>query len=107
MIHAGIDLHANNMVIVAINDNAEVVQEAKLPTYHRSLEDFLGTFDRPVQAVVECTSFCFWLYDWCRVYNFYVIFSYLKMYNVIIYLKIKFFNVVYTTIADLIDPDLH
>ena len=56
MIHAGIDLHAKNMAIVAINNNNEVVLEADLPATTRSLEDFFDTFDEPVQAVVECTS---------------------------------------------------
>ncbi len=32
MIHAGIDLHANNMVIIAINDNGDMVREQKLST---------------------------------------------------------------------------
>ena len=44
MIHVGIDLHGNNMVIVAINGNGEVIREAKLPTSTRSLEDFFGHF---------------------------------------------------------------
>jgi len=29
MIHVGIDLHATNMVIVAINDNGDEVRQAK------------------------------------------------------------------------------
>ncbi len=32
MTYVGIDLHANNMVNVAINSNSEVIREAKLPT---------------------------------------------------------------------------
>jgi predicted NBD/HSP70 family sugar kinase len=40
MTYVGIDLHANNMVNVAINGNGEVIREAKLPTSKRSLEDF-------------------------------------------------------------------
>jgi len=31
MTYVGIDLHANNMVNVAINGNGEVVREAKVP----------------------------------------------------------------------------
>jgi len=40
MIHVGIDLHSSNMANVAINDNDELVNEAKLPPSRRSLEDF-------------------------------------------------------------------
>jgi len=32
----------------------------------RSLEDFFGTFDDSVKAVVERTSNSYWLSDWCR-----------------------------------------
>jgi len=56
MTYVGIDLHANNMVNVAINGKAEVVRQAKLSTSARSLEDFFGLFREQVQAVVECTS---------------------------------------------------
>jgi len=69
MIHAGIDLHANNMVIVAINDNADIVREEKLSASTTRLEKFFSTFDEPVQAVVECTSFWYWLSGWCRDNN--------------------------------------
>ena len=106
MIHAGIDLHANNMVIVAINDNAEVVQEAKLPTSHRSLEDFFGTFDRPVQAVVECTSFWYWLSDWCRDNNISLTLAHSKMVKAISYAKVKTDKVDAKTLAELLRADL-
>jgi len=56
MIHVGIDLHTRNMVNVAINDNAEQIKQAKLPTSRKALYDFFRDFDEPVQAVVECTS---------------------------------------------------
>src|SRR5690625_2426688 len=106
MIHAGIDLHANNMVIVAINDNAEVVQEAKLPTSHRSLEDFLGTFDRPVQAVVECTSFWQGLSDWCRANSIPLTLAHSKMVKAISYAKVKTDKVDAKTLAELLRADL-
>lgn len=41
MTYVGIDLHANNMVNVAINDNGTVIKQAKLPTSSCSLQDFL------------------------------------------------------------------
>ena len=56
MIHVGIDLHSNNMVIVAINDNADIVREEKLPTSPTRLEAFFSILEEPAQAVVECTS---------------------------------------------------
>ncbi len=56
MIHAGINLHSNNMVIVAINDNGEVVGESKLPNSDRALDDFFSAIDEPVQAVGSPTG---------------------------------------------------
>jgi hypothetical protein len=79
MIHVGIDLHATNMVFVAINSNGEVVREAKLPTSPARLEEFFSSFTEPVQAVVECTSFWYWLSDWCRDNNIQLTLAHSKM----------------------------
>lgn len=106
MIHAGIDLHANNMVIVAINSNAEVVREAKIPTSPTELEKFFSRFDGPVQAVVECTSFWYWLSDWCRVNNIPLILAHSKMVKAISYAKVKTDKVDAKTLAELLRADL-
>src|SRR5699024_8559610 len=66
MIYCGIDLHSDNMVIVATGSNGKAVQETKLPSTERALDDFFSCFDQPVKAVVECTSNWYWLSDWCR-----------------------------------------
>lgn len=63
MIHVGINLHTNNMLNVAINDNGQVVREANLSTSSTALDDFFNTLDEPVRAVVECTSSWYRLSD--------------------------------------------
>lgn len=106
MIHVGIDLHTNNMVNVALNDNAEVVRRAKLPTSERALEDFFGTFSEPIQAVVECTSSWYWLSDWCRSNGIDLTLAHSKMVKAISYAKVKTDKVDATTLAELLRADL-
>jgi len=65
MIHVGIDLHSRNMTLAAVNDNGELLPERKITNSAVLLEQFFADLPRPVQAVVECTSFWFWLADWC------------------------------------------
>jgi len=89
MIHVGIDLHTRNMVNVAINDNAEMVRQAKMPACPNSLDTFFGKFQEPVQAVVECTSSWYWLSDWFRDHQIPLKLAHAKMVKAISYAKIK------------------
>lgn len=89
MIHVGIDLHTRNMVNVALNDNADVVREAKLPTSTKALDEFFSGFEEPVRAVVECISSLYWLSDWCRTNNVPLMLAHAKMVKAISYAKAK------------------
>ncbi len=102
MINAGIDLHADNMVIVAINNNGKVVREAILPSRTRVLDDFFNTFDEPIPAVVECPSFWYWLSDRCRENDIPLILAHAKMVKVISYVKVKTDKVDAKTLAELL-----
>lgn len=106
MIHVGIDLHTRNMVNVAINDNAEVVREEKLPTSPTRLTEFFSGFDEPVQAVVECTSSWYWLSDWCRSNNIPLTLAHAKMVKAISYAKVKTDKVDAKTLAELLRAGL-
>ena len=106
MIHVGIDLHSNNMVIVAINDNGDEVRQAKLPSNGGALEDFFGTFDEPVQAVVECTCFWYWLADWCTEHDIPLTLAHSKMVKAISYAKVKTDKVDAKTLAELLRAGL-
>jgi len=106
MTYVGIDLHSNNMVNVAINSNGEVIREAKLPTSRRSLEDFFGTFEGPVKAVVECTSNWYWLSDWCRANGVELTLAHAKMVKAISYAKVKTDKVDAKTLVELLRADL-
>lgn len=106
MIHVGIDLHARNMVNKAINSNGEVIREAKLPTTKKALADFFQGFDEPVQAVVECTSFWYWLADWCQAHDIVLTLAHAKMVKAISYAKVKTDKVDAQTLAELLRVDL-
>jgi transposase len=94
------------MVIVAINDNADIIREEKLPTSTARLETFFGAFDEPVQAVVECTSFWYWLSDWCRDNNIHLTLAHSKMVKAISYAKVKTDKVDAKTLAELLRAGL-
>jgi len=94
------------MVNVALNDNAEVIRQAKLPTTERSLEDFFGGFGEPIQAVVECTSNWYWLSDWCRANGIELTLAHAKMVKAISYAKVKTDKVDAKTLAELLKADL-
>ncbi|HYW95715.1 MAG TPA: transposase [Bacteroidales bacterium] len=102
MIHVGIDLHTRNMVNVAINDNAEMVRQAKMPACPNSLDTFFGKFQEPVQAVVECTSSWYWLSDWFRDHQIPLKLAHAKMVKAISYAKVKTDKVDAKTLAELL-----
>jgi transposase len=70
------------------------------------LDDFFSTFDNPVQAVVECTSFWYWLSDWCRDNNIQLTLAHSKMVKAISYAKVKTDKVDARTLAELLRADL-
>jgi len=90
------------MVNAAVNDNGELICKTKLPCSERSLEDFFGSFEEPVRAVVECTSNWYWLSDWCRDNDINLTLAHAKMVKAISYAKVKTDKVDAGTLADLL-----
>jgi len=106
MIHVGIDLHFKNMVNIAQNDNGDVIADQKLPATVQSLERFFAQFDEPVQAVVECTGFWYWVADWCHNNKITLFLAHAKMLKAISYAKVKTDKVDARTLADLLRAGL-
>jgi transposase len=106
MIHVGIDLHFTNMVNSAQNDNGDVLVEQTLPATEQSLERFFAQFEQPVQAVVECTGFWYWVADWCQNNEIPLILAHAKMLKAISYAKVKTDKVDARTMADLLRAGL-
>lgn len=102
MIHVGIDLHSRNMTLVAINDNGKLLAEEKVNNTPANLSQFFRQFNEPVQSVVECTSYWYWVADWCREKNIPLQLAHAKMLKAISYAKVKTDSVDARTLADLL-----
>jgi len=106
MIHVGIDLHSRNMTLVAINDNGKVLDEQKLTTTPANLSRFFGQFNQPVHTVVECTSYWYWVSDWCKTHQVPLTLAHAKMLKAISYAKVKTDSVDARTLAELLQVGL-
>jgi transposase len=90
------------MTLVAINDNGKLLAEEKLVNTPVNLERFFGKFSQPIQAVVECTSYWYWVADWCDTHKIQLILAHAKMLKAISYAKVKTDSVDARTLADLL-----
>ena len=102
MIHVGIDLHSRNMTLVAINDKGSLIAEEKQTNSRANLSVFFHQFNEPVQAVVECTSYWYWVSDWCRDHKVPLKLGHAKMLKAISYAKVKTDSVDARTLAELL-----
>ncbi len=102
MIHVGIDLHSRNMTLVAINDNGKLLTEEKVTNTPANLSGFFERFTGPVQAVVECTSYWYWVADWCNGQDIPLTLAHAKMLKAISYAKVKTDSVDARTLAELL-----
>src|SRR6056297_2819555 len=102
MIHVGIDLHSRNMTLVAINDNGKLVAQEKLNNTSANLGQFFEPFIEPVHAVVECTSYWYWVADWCNANEIPLTLAHAKMLKAISYAKVKTDSVDARTLAELL-----
>ena len=106
MIHVGIDLHSRNMTLVAINDNGKLVAREKLTNTPANLGQFFERFTKQVQAVVECTSYWYWVSDWCGTHQIPLTLAHAKMLKAISYAKVKTDSVDARTLAELLRAGL-
>lgn len=102
MIHVGIDVHSRNMTLVAINDKGKLLAEQKHATTPTNLNRFFERFTEPVQAVVECTSYWYWVADWCTEHEVPLTLAHAKMLKAISYAKVKTDSVDARTLAELL-----
>jgi transposase len=90
------------MTLIAINDNGKVLAEDKLNTSPMNLTLFFERITGPVQAVVECTSYWYWVSDWCRRHEIPLTLAHAKMLKAISYAKVKTDAVDARTLAELL-----
>ena len=89
MIHVEIDLHSRNMTLVTVNDNGKLIAEEKLTNTPANLSRFFEPFTDSVQAVVECTSYWYWMADWCGKHSIPLTLAHAKMLKAISYAQVK------------------
>jgi transposase len=90
------------MTLVAINDNGKFLMEEKCITSPSNLDRFFEQLPGTAQAVVECTSFWYWVGDWCRAHNVPLTLAHAKMLKAISYAKVKTDSVDARTLAELL-----
>jgi len=67
------------MTLVAVNDNGKLLAEEKMTNTPVNLDRFFDQFRHPVQAVVECTSYWYWVADWYSTRNIPLQLAHVKM----------------------------
>lgn len=102
MIHVGIDLHSRNMTLVALKDNGALLSEVKTKSNPEGLHRFFSRLAPPVQAAVECTSYWYWVADWCEDHDIALQLAHAKMLKAISYAKVKTDSIDARTLADLL-----
>jgi len=90
------------MTLVAINDKGTLLIERKQANSRANLSLFFQQFNEPVQAVVECTSYWYWVADWCTEHKMPLKLAHAKMLKAISYAKVKTDSVDARTLAELL-----
>ena len=63
-LYGGIDLHANNSVVVLLNDQDQVIYQKRLPNHLPVILEPLSLYHREIEGVVvESTYNWYWLVD--------------------------------------------
>src|SRR5215216_5312295 len=63
-LYGGIDLHANNSVVVLLNEQDQVVYQKRLPNHLPTILDLLASYHAEIMGfVVESTYNWYWLVD--------------------------------------------
>src|ERR671937_2213157 len=63
-LYGGIDLHANNSVVVILNDQDQVIYQKRLPNHLPTILEALSRHQREIEGVVvESTYNWYWLVD--------------------------------------------
>lgn len=102
MFYSGIDLHKDNCVISTINQDGEMVNQAKLPNHNTTIIRYFEQIGKPHKAVVESTSNWYWLSDLLKNNGIDITLAHAKYLKAISYAKVKTDKVDSLTLADLL-----
>jgi transposase len=106
MLHSGIDLHKQEVVIATVDGDGRHVREAQLPTTRAAISSYFAALPGPHRAVVESTSNWYWLRDLCASTGVDLRLGHSKYIKAISYAKVKTDAIDAATLAQLLRSDL-
>lgn len=102
MLYSGIDLHKDNCVISTLNQNGDLINQAKLPNHNISIIRYFNELGKQHKAVVESTSNWYWLSDLLKDNGIDLVLAHAKYLKAISYAKVKTDKVDSQTLAYLL-----
>lgn len=106
MLHSGIDLHKNDLVIGTLDSSGKVVKERRLRTQRDAVAEYFRRLPGPHRAVVESTANWYWLADLLQEEGIELTLAHSKLVKAIAYAKVKTDAVDANTLAQLLRVDL-
>lgn len=106
MLHSGIDLHKNDLVIGTLDSAGVLVRQKRLRTQRPVVAAYFHSLPGPHRAVVESTASWYWLADLLRAEGVELTLAHSKLVKAIAYAKVKTDAVDAHTLAQLLRVDL-
>ena len=106
MLHSGIDLHKNDLVIGTLDSAGTRVEQRRLRTHRAAVAAYFRSLPGPHRAVVESTASWYWLADLLREEGVELTLAHSKLVKAIAYAKVKTDAVDAHTLAQLLRVDL-
>ena len=106
MLHSGIDLHKNDLVVTTLDAGGALVGQRRLRTSRREVREHFRSLGGPHRAVVESTASWYWLADLLGAEQVELTLAHAKLVKAIAYAKVKTDAVDALTLAQLLRVDL-
>jgi transposase len=106
MLHSGIDLHKNDLVIDTLDASGTAVAHQRLRAERPLVSRYFRTLPKPHRAVVESTASWYWLADLLEEEDVELTLAHSKLVKAIAYAKVKTDAVDAHTLAQLLRVDL-
>ena len=106
MLHSGVDLHKNDLVIGTLDSAGVLLEQRRLRTHRSAVAAYFRTHPGPHRAVVESTASWYWLADLLREEGVELTLAHSKLVKAIAYAKVKTDAVDARTLAQLLRVDL-
>jgi transposase len=106
MLHSGIDLHKNDLVISTVDGCGTEVLKKRLRTDRPAVAGYFASLPGPHRAVVESTASWYWLADLLKEHDIDLTLAHAKLVKAIAYAKVKTDAIDAHTLGQLLRADL-